>query len=190
MSGLNKIIGIGLPKTGTSSLNVALNNNGVPSIHFGDPECDEVREKIYQGVYKFDLFEKYRCITNAFEMLFPQLDTEYPGSKFIYTIFDKLIWMKSVREHWEGMLSNKVSKPMQVHHHLITFGTYLFSEDRFSFVYDMHAQMVSNYFKERPADLLVLDLSKNNNWVAETCSFLDTPMIDPTLVHTNKKSFT
>ena len=62
MNNFNKVIGIGLPKTATSSLAVALTNNNIPTIHFGPPECEEIRQKMYKGIYKFDTLNNYICL--------------------------------------------------------------------------------------------------------------------------------
>ena len=187
MKNFNKVVGIGLPKTGTGSLNVVLCNNGIFSVHFGNPECDEIRAKMYRGVYKFDLFEKYRGITNAFEMIFPQVDKGYPNSKFIHTVRDKDAWLISAETHWEWMLRvSGVEHAFIVHNHLITFGTYLFNKDRFAFVYDMHFNMVKDYFKGRENDLLTIDISKDNNYPQKVCGFLGIPLIDNRPIHTNR----
>ena len=106
--------------------------------------------------YTFDLFEKYIGFTNAFEMLFPQIDKVYPGSKFIHTVRDKDSWLMSIEAH----LKNRLARP---EHHLITFGSYRFNKDRFSFVYEMHLDMVNNYFTNRKTDLLTIDSSERLN---------------------------
>ena len=186
MNGINKVIGIGLPKTATSSLTQVLNNNGVNTIHFGSSECDEVRQKMYKGIYKFDVLDKYTGITNAFEMVFPQLDLTYPGSKFIYTYRDKDAWLDSAKKHWERMLENPLAKPTEIHHHLITFGTYLFNEDRFSWVYDYHTRIVVDYFNSRPDTVLSIDITKEADYVQQVCEFLNILVIDDTPIHVNK----
>jgi hypothetical protein len=183
---MTKVIGIGLPKTATSSLAGALNLNNVPTIHFGSPECEEITQKMYRGVYKFGILDRYTGVTNAFEMLFPQIDKAYPGSKFIYTIRDKDSWLVTAEKHWGRALANPKINLMLIHHHLITFGTYLFNKDRFSFVYDMHSDMVKNYFINRSKDLLVLDITKETDYVYKVCDFLGVSVIDGTPVHFNK----
>ena len=179
MSGLNKVLGIGLPKTGTSSLAKALTNNGIPTLHFGDVVCDEIRMKMYNGIYTFDVLDSCKGITNAFEMIFPQVDKMYPGSKFIYTIRNKDAWLNSVEKHFEKYKDN-------LEHHLITYGTYKFNKDRVSFVYDMHATMVKNYFINRKNDLLVIDITKDRAYVHKVCAFLSIPLLDATPLHLNK----
>lgn len=183
----NKVICTGLPKSGTSSLAVALCANHVPTVHFGSHECDDMREKMYKGIYKFDVLDKYRGITNALEMIFPQVDKVYPGSKFIHIVRDKDAWLDSAEKHWARMIENIGEEDaMNIHHHLITFGTYLFNKDRFSYVYDMHSNMVTDYFNHRYEDLLMLDITADDDYVYKVCKFLDIPVIDSTPVHSNK----
>jgi hypothetical protein len=179
MSGLNKVIGIGLPKTATSSLAGALNNNGIKTIHFGDGGCEEIRQKMYNGIYKFDVLNNFQGVTNAFEMVFPQVDKIYPGSKFIHTVRDKDAWLNSAEKHF-------VKYSSRPEHHLITYGSYKFNKDRFSFVYDSHLLMVKNYFNDRKNDVLTLDITKNNNYVYEVCSFLGISVKNAKPLHLNK----
>jgi len=182
----NKVIGIGLPKTATSSLAIVLTNNDVLTIHFGSSECDEIREKMYKGIYKFDTLDNYIGITNAFEMIFPQVDKEYPNSKFIYTIREKEAWLNSIELHWKRVLENSLIRPMEIHHHLITFGTYLFNKDRFSYVYDMHSNIIQNYFRDRQQDLLIIDITTDEDYVDKICSFLNITVVNSELIHVNK----
>lgn len=136
-------------------------------------------------IYKFDIFEKYRGVMNAFEMIFPQVDKEYPNSKFIHTLRNKEEWLISAENHWK--IATSAQAPLKtIHHHLITFGTYLFNKDRFSFVYDMHLNMVENYFKDRKADLLTIDITKDKDYVIKVCDFLDIPVINSTPLYYNK----
>lgn len=186
MKNFNKVIGIGLPKTGTSSLAAALTNNGIPTIHFGNIECEEIWEKMPKGIYRFDVLERYKGVTNAFDTLFPQIDKEYPGSKFIHTIRNKVEWLVSAEKHWGRMLNNPKVDPMSMSHHLITYGSYLFNKDRFSFVYDNHARMVKDFFKNREEDLLTISVTNDKNYVYKICDFLNIPVVDGTPLHYNK----
>jgi len=183
---MNKVIGIGLPKTATSSLTGILNNNNIKTIHFGSPVCEEIRNKMYKGIYTFDTLNRYHGITNAFEMIFPQVDKTYPNSKFIYTIRKKSSWLVSIKKHWDRMINNPNSKQETIHHHLITFGTYYFNKDRFSFVYDSHKLMVENYFKDRLHDLLTIDITQDDDSVIKICDFLEIPVINKMKLHRNK----
>lgn len=186
MNGINKVIGIGLPKTGTSSLAAALTNNGVPTIHFGNVECEEIYQKLPKGIYKYNVLERYKGITNAFDTVFPQIDKEYPNSVFIYTVRNKKEWMVSIEKHWERMMNNPNADPMSMSHHLITYGSYLFNKDRFSFVYDNHARLVKDFFKSRQNDLLTIDITKDRGYVYKICDFLNIPVINNVPLHYNR----
>lgn len=184
---INKIFGIGLPKTGTGTLNEALNRLGFKSIHFGSTECDEMRDKLYRGIYKFDLLERYDAVTNACETYYAQLDKVYPGSKFILTVRDKDAWLDSARSHWKWMTDkpNGISHALTIHNHLITFGTYLFNEDRFSYVYDLTIQNANIYFKDRESDLLTLDVTTESN-IDRLAAFLGKPTTGEPFAHLHR----
>lgn len=151
----NKVFGIGLPKTGTLSLNKGLNDLGLRSLHFGDPKM---------GIYRFETLVNYDALTNACENYFPQVDKTYPGSKFIYTVRDKDSWLASIKAHMQRAVERiGINALTSIHTHMGIFGTYLFNEDRFSFVYDEHSSLVQRYFFDRPADILKFDISELKN---------------------------
>jgi len=165
MSG--KIFGIGMPKTGTCSLNVALNNLGIKSIH--DP--NELRQKFWEtGSCKFN--KNFEALINFGEWFFPQLDEAYPNSKFILTVRDKKSWLSSCKNHFSPMndkkyknLYNANLKKMEI------FGIKTFNKKRFSYVYDLHEKTVKDYFKGRENDLLIIDICGGDKW-NELCDFL------------------
>ena len=56
---------------------------------------------------------------------------------------------------------------------LLTFGGLAFQdESRLSYVYDQHHRNVSDYFKDRQQDLLVIDICQGDEW-EKLCPFLD-----------------
>lgn len=173
----NKIFGIGLPKTGTSSLATYMTARGVNTLHFGSNDANEIRNKIYQGIYKFDVMDRYDGLTNCGENYFEQFDREYPGSKFILTTRDKEEWLDSIERHWSRWVAKVgVRRVMTVNHHLITFGTYLFNKDRFSYVYDYTHEMIWSYFRDRRDDLFVLKLNNlKNEEIEKLCEFIEVP---------------
>jgi hypothetical protein len=113
----------------------------------------------------------FQCLMNAAEWWFPQVDLEYPGSKFIWTHRPKDQWMESIHRHFRNKYLQLGDKVFEQHNHLITFGCYLFNEDRFSWVYDLHEKTVKDYFSDRPEDLFSVDLSKERT-VDRLCEFL------------------
>ena len=77
---MRKVFGIGLSKTGTTSLSAALAILGYRSKHFPKDE-------------DFARYDAFSDITVA--MKFKTLDRFFPGSQFIYTVRDEPAWLAS-----------------------------------------------------------------------------------------------
>ena len=106
-----KIFGIGLHRTGTSSLNEALNILGYRSIHTPLDIYPDIDTRI---IDKYDAFTD-----NPIPLLYKQLDRLYPGAKFILTTRDLDSWIKSVK--W-----------------LFTTGSIIFNWDKYPIVNNIH----------------------------------------------------
>ena len=89
-----KVFGIGLSKTGTSSLSKALSQLGLRSLHWINPlTCDVIAE---HDLYLFDAFTDIPvCL--SFEKYF----FLFPNSKFIYTTRPIESWACSFELHWQ-----------------------------------------------------------------------------------------
>jgi hypothetical protein len=81
-----KIIGVGLSKTGTSSLAAALNQLGFRCVHSWQAYAIGVQAAMVDG----PAASRYR-----------ELDIMYPGSRFILTLRQREAWLESCRKHWE-----------------------------------------------------------------------------------------
>ena len=164
LKNINKIIGIGLPKTGTSTLSRCLTAMNIPTLHFGSNKCDGIRHNMYRGIYKYNIMNKYKGITNAFDTIYPQIDKTYPNSVFILTIRNKDDWLKSCEKHFNKALLNVGEEAMTfMRHNIITFGTCLYNEDRFSYVYDTHLENAQRYFQDRKDSLLTINICEADN---------------------------
>ncbi|MBD2090787.1 hypothetical protein H6F67_13080 [Microcoleus sp. FACHB-1515] len=191
-----KVFGIGLSRTGTKSLTSALYALGVNAVHYPDDETT-LRE-LAAGNHNFSLLQKYDGITDiTVSVFYPQLDKLFPDSKFILTVRDKEAWLKSMEQHWSGRPAfadvdeNGFGKEthMQIRRLLraTVYGCYEFNRDRMSYVFDQHIKNVTEYFKDRPDSLLVLDICGGEGW-EELCAFLGTPAIDQPFPYTKKQS--
>jgi len=178
----NKIFGIGLPKTGTSSLNSALSTLGFKSIH--DPW--KFRRKIWEtGDYTWS--RKFTALTNFGEWFFPQLDKTYPNSKFILTIRDKEEWLESCRKHFSPHNEKYYKRPLEsAFKRMEIFGIRVFSADQYSYMYDFHKKTVKDYFKSRKKDLLIMDICAGDGW-GKLCSFLDAETPYELFPHKNQR---
>lgn len=172
-----KIFGIGLSKTGTTSLTKALKILGYKTVHFPFFHLKRDKNNIQ---FNYKKLNKWDAVTDTpIPYLYKDVDKQFPGAKFILTVRDKQKWLRSCRDHhiWPGhyikdkLLSEFVyiKQILTLHHHL--YGSVEFNEKTFSDYYDRHYQDVINYFRGREEDLLILDISAKDSW-EKLCSFL------------------
>lgn len=181
-----RVFGIGMHKTGTTSLHHALNLLGFecahwPNAHWAKAVWNEVREG-----GRSQAMEKYMAATDLpIPMLFKELDRAYPGSKFILTMRDEVEWLKSVQGHFTSGLNpfrgNWDSDPFTHQIHTELYGRRKFDAQVFLMRYRQHNLEVQEYFKDRPDDLLTLSAP---GW-ARLCSFLNVPIPSLSYPHAN-----
>lgn len=183
-----KIFGLGLSKTGTSSLCEALNILGISSIHY--PFDEKTFQELRSGNYHLSILENYQSIVDIpVAPYYAQLDKAFPGSKFILTIRDMPSWLRSIDKHWELMMKWWDNYPdfKKFHEFIgaVVYGAIDFNKERFQFVYEMHVRNVLDYFKDRPDDLLVLNIIDGEGW-NELGAFLNIPVTDIPFPHANE----
>jgi len=180
---LNKIFGLGLSKTGTTSLNQALNQLGYRTLHF--PSDGTTESEIYQFLkgttqqLRLTILDSYDGITDQPVCpIYKALDRSYPGSKFIMTVREKQDWLRSCAKHWKAVERQRALAPQRHadwgyidYIRKVVYGTTQYDTTIFSAVYDTHYQDVFNYFSCRQQDLLVLDVVRGSGWDA-LCPFL------------------
>lgn len=167
-----KIFGIGLPRSGTTSLNEALTILGYKSIH----NPSKFILKKLAGIYTLN--GRWDAITNFGEFFFPILDEIFPNSKFILTIRDKSKWLNSCRIKYK-----RPSNYFENLNRLSIFGVFVFHQRIFSNIYDQHLHIVFKYFEKRN-DLLILNLENDNCW-EKLCDFLNQPVPNAPFPHAN-----
>jgi len=149
-----KIFGIGLYKTGTTSLHVALEILGYNSVH-----CPVTGEE-------FDGYDAANDITVASR--FEEWDKLYPGSKFILTLRDLNQWLGSCKDHFGRRFNpNKFSPKVRefyLEQILKTYGTAVYDPVLLQEAYQRHIQHVQNYFAHRPQDLLIMNIPNGDGW--------------------------
>ena len=104
---------------------------------------------------------------------YSDLDRRYPGSKFILTLRDKEAWLTSMQSHFERLASKR--NPLLDTIHAITYGVFGFSRDRFACVWESHIRNVRHYFRDRPGDLLEINISTDAEW-KKLCGYLQKPV--------------
>lgn len=160
-----KIICIGFMKTGTTSLRKALNILGYTVKENSPGALLPILKGNYEKV--FSIARNYDALADKpWFMIYKELDREFPGSKFILTIRDNESWYQSVSRHLGELRTAQ-------HEWIYGRGKGLPKEHKENAlkVYSAHNKNVTDYFRDRPGDLLILDLSKDDNW-KKLCEFL------------------
>jgi hypothetical protein len=187
-----KVFGIGLSRTCTKSLTLALNILGVNVVHY--PNDEATYNELVLGQYNFSLLNYYDGITDiTVSPFYPHLDRLYPDSKFILTMRDKEAWLASLENHWASRSAfasgSNHSVQMEVRRFLraAVYGCYTFNRERMSYVYDLHYKNVTEYFKGRPDKLLILNITAGDGW-EKLCPFLGKAVVHEPFPDIKKKS--
>ena len=158
-----KVFCIGFHKTGTTSLERALEYLGYRVIG----------RKRLKGLYSHaDLFEaccdlvpRYNAFQdNPWPLFYRELDQRFPGSKFILTVRPPEAWLRSQVKHFGVKMS-------RMRQWIYGKGCPEGNEAVYLARYNNHNAAVVDYFRERPRDLLVIDLTAGAGWT-EICRFL------------------
>lgn len=169
---MTKIFGIGLSKTGTTSLAGALEMLGY---HTRD----------YPGLTSYEpgdlasidaqVLDQHEALTDTpIPSFYRELDQRYPGAKFVLTVRDMDAWLLSCKKQFTAKLAEKQN---DAHNRLFIdlYGTAVFDEAPFRRGYQRFVDGVLDYFAQRPSDLLVLDVAAGQGW-NELCPFLGKPV--------------
>jgi hypothetical protein len=167
-SGRRLVFGIGLNKTGTSSLHEALRILGYRSLHWGGPQARAlVRKAMEEGKPMLHYLDPdLEAVLDLEEVTynFGLADAQYPGARFILTVRDLESWVESRRRHVE---SNRRAKAAGKYS-----GPFLeIDVDAWVADYRAHIERVRDHFRGRPSELLEIDLAAGDGW-EPLCEFL------------------
>lgn len=164
-----KIFGIGLSKTGTTSLANALEILGYKTrdypglLHYSPGDL---------GSIDGSLLDAYDALTDTpIPSFYRELDARYPDAKFILTIRDAESWLKSCKKQFTQKLADKQN---EAHNRLFMdlYGCTVFDEQKFSAGYDRFIEGVHAHFRDRPGKLLVMNVAAGDGWES-LCPFLN-----------------
>ncbi|MCB1724566.1 MAG: hypothetical protein H7A11_12660 [Pseudomonadales bacterium] len=173
------IFGIGLPKTGTSSLHRALCDLKLRSVHY---PIDDVIPSLQVGAYS-SIASGRQAMANCGEWHFAALDREFPGSRFICTWREFDDWIVSVQKHFDRYDHPKPGEAA-FHNRLEVFGITVFDRDVMETVYWAHRFAVERHFGHRE-DLLWLNV-KDDDAFPKLCEFLGMPRKTARFPHMNR----
>lgn len=182
-----RVWGIGLTRTGTTSLNSALQVLGYNSMHwptigallYGDLEA--ATDESVSAVYRF-------------------LDLRYPGSKFIVTERSEADWIRSAARNRGRSAKNVrefLGRRLQDLHpaqkdrwveiqftQMTLYGSVRFDKAKFLAGFRRYHQQLFEYFARREQDLLRLRICDGDGW-DKLCRFLDHPLPSEPFPHEN-----
>lgn len=175
-----KVFGIGLSRTGTTSLNEALQILGWRSIHY--PLDVTISDAIHKTL---SCAEKYEAVTDIPAALaWRDLSRRYPKAKFILTVRDEEAWIDSCRRWW-GRKHVSALSFLERSYRVAMYGQAGFDEEVFRSVYKKHFTDVVSTLGDR---VLVLDICSGCNWF-DLCNFLEVevPNVDFPVSHVWKR---
>jgi hypothetical protein len=173
-----KIVGIGLNKTGTTTLGVCLRHWGFKHIGFSEEGFDMWRRGLYSDllemVRRYDSFDDW-----PWPMIYQSIDEHFPGSKFILTRrISADVWFESLCKHARRTGPTVFRK--YIYGHEMPGGH---KQDHIR-VYTEHLAAVRTYFKDRPGDLLEVCWEEGDGW-KELSKFLQLEEPDIPFPHAN-----
>ena len=169
-----KVLGIGLGRTGTTSLARALQILGYKTKHCPDFYLGEGGELIISS----EDVREYEALTDEPTILvFKDVDREYPGSKFILTTREMDGWLTSIVNNGNALREFRRQSPAIPVLFEVLYGSSTFDRDIYAEAHHRHVVAVRDYFSDRPQDLLVMDICAGDGW-EKMCPFLSKPIPD------------
>lgn len=174
-----KIVGIGLNRTGTTTLGVCLKYWGYRHI-----SCSKVDfqlwaagnlDELLRRVSVYDSFEDW-----PWPLIYQEIDRSFSGSKFILT-------RRRSPEVWFSSLSKLAEKTGPTEFRKAIYGHAMPSDNKDAHieVYCRHLESVRDYFRNRPQDLLEVCWEEGSGW-KDLADFLGKPCPSIPLPHANK----
>lgn len=210
MKDQTKIFGIGLSRTGTTSLAKALEILGYKSKHFpgeilyNTPIIVRTRIFLNKIIKKIlprtnwrlkeitrytknrlllnkKIVEEYDALTDTpITRFYKELDKLFPKSKFILTTRNMEDWLNSCEKFLD---KNKFEEAFQLNKEI--YNSSEFNRKKFKQTRINHQKEVLEYFKNRKKELLIMNISGGDGW-GKLCKFLDKPIPQEKFPYENK----
>lgn len=174
-----KVVGIGLSKTGTTSLGVCLRHWGLKHISY-ERQMVELWHKgeieaLMQCVEKHESFEDW-----PWPLIYKEIDQEFSSTKFVLTRRKSAdVWFRSYCKHADRGGDPEVRKLIYGHR-----WPHKHKAEHVRF-YENHLQSVREHFADRPDDLLEVCWEEGHGW-RELADYLGFECPDTPFPHANK----
>lgn len=168
----SKTWGIGLGRTGTTSLCEALGILGYNRV---------VHNPTFEDLLTADAAADNGCI-----IYYKFVDYKYSGSKFVLTLRNMESWLESMKflHSHIAKVTNKDNLPIL--RRMLIYETVDYDRDKYVEAYLRHHEDVRRYFRERPNDLLEINIIDGEGW-EKLCPFLGLPTPSVPFPHSNTK---
>jgi hypothetical protein len=167
-----KVLGIGLGRTGTMSLARALEILGYKTKHCPGFYLDAAGKLC---ISQEDI-EQYEALTDEPTILvYKEVDRRYPDGKFILTVREMASWWTSIWNNGTALREWRAKLPAVPVLHQALYGTATLDRAMYEAAYRQHVRDVQAYFRDRPHDLLVMDICAGEGW-GKLCPFLGKPV--------------
>ena len=180
MSG--KVFCIGFHKTGTTTMMHVLTELGYRVT--GPNGVDSKNLARILGPLTVALSERYDAFQdNPWPLVYREMDALHPGSKFILTIRDEQKWYNSFGNHFDGLTRTPMAE--------LIYGPAAAHPEGAEFYKGRmrrHNDEVRAYFRDRPDDLLVIDVTRAPGW-EQICGFLGKPVPAVPFPHSNHRHY-
>jgi hypothetical protein len=177
-----KYLGVGLSKTGTTSLFHAMLRLGFKSLHWEPERLSQVAlGNDNQPDFKiYDDCEFICDIPHAY--FYREIGRAYPGLKYILTVRDEEAWFRSMVTHFKT--SSRAEAELALHR--IVYGGSV--EQLTEFLYRKRFREWNESVRQTiPAqDLLVMNICDDKDGYAKLCPFVGKAVLDETFPHGNK----
>lgn len=153
-----KIVGIGLNKTGTTSLGVCFEHWGLSHVACSQEAFELWRQgdiqSLLEWVNKFDSLENW-----PWSLIYREIDQAFPGTKFILT-------RRKTAEAWFASLNKHASRtgPTDFRKHIFGFDMPEHHKKEHIQFYEDHLNAARQYFKGRPKDFLEVCWEEGDGW--------------------------
>lgn len=163
-------LGIGLPKTGTTSLTAAFKLLGYTAGH------GVIRPQSYYRGQSRDMahfvkarflpaYRKYEFVCDVPASIdYPEMDKAFPGMRFIYTWRELDDWLGSCERHFRCKTKSWYRWKL--------FGCLKFDQELFTRAWYAHRAAAEHYFSQRPNDVLYLNICSGADPWEDLCAFL------------------
>ena len=174
-----KVFGIGLNKTGTTTLGKCLKVLGYQHKSYDldllKKLCEGRSDDVLRYAEQYDSFEDW-----PWPLMYKELDSHFPGSKFILTT-------RLSPDKWYGSLVKHSERTGPTEARKLVYG-YTNPHDKKNEhirFYQKHNADVRAYFDGRDSDFIELCWGRGDDW-QKLCHFLDKEVPDAPFPHANK----